>query len=431
MPRRLTLGILLFALVSRLQHIRVLWVEEAYPTVAAINILAGKIPYRDFWFDKPPLFPYLYTLWLADPGLGLRFAGAAYIMLCAWLMARLAGTWVAGVLLAFFLIFDVPSATIVLGPDLLTIAPVLGALLLRQRPLAAGMILGLGFHCNVKAALFLVLIPSWYSAAGFLAVAAPVFVWPGYWEQVWQWGAIYARDTFLESPWREGLLKTAGWLGFHAALVIAAIRARWDRTLILWIAVAGLCVIAGLRFFPRYYFHLLPPLCLAAAQGLPRFGKWRWAVVAFLVIPAVRYGPSYRDVEHSRDLAMFRDARQAATIVRSIAATGDTTFTWGYRPEIDALTRLPAGTRFLESQPLTCVFADRHLKSAKPSGPLEDCARRRAELTQSRPTFVIDGIGRYNPELAIKNYPDLADWLAQYETVAIMNGTIIYRARKL
>ena len=38
-----------------LLHSGIVWVEEAYPTAAAIQILDGKALYRDVWFDKPPL----------------------------------------------------------------------------------------------------------------------------------------------------------------------------------------------------------------------------------------------------------------------------------------------------------------------------------------------------------------------------------------
>jgi hypothetical protein len=43
---------------------------------------------------------------------------------------------------------------------------------------------------------------------------------------------------------------------------------------------------------------------------------------------------------------------------------------------------------------------------------------------------VVDGLGRYNPALAITSYPELKDWLAQYETIAITNGCIVYRRRR-
>ena len=430
------LAIFAAALFTRLLHSNVLWVEEAYPTTAAINILAGRSLYSDFWFDKPPLFPLLYTLWGAQTGALLRIAGASYITLCAWLMARVAGNWVAGGLLAFFLIFDVPAASMVLGPDLLTPAPVLGAVLLRQRPIAAGAVLALGFHFNTKAILFLPLLWSWPAAVSFALVAAPAFLMPGYLDQVWRWGALYARDTFVENPWREGFLKTAGWLGFHATLVLAAIRAKWTRLPLLWIGAGLLCAVAGFRFFPRYYFHLLPPLCWLASQGLmdaARWGRWaryRWALLALLLIPLIRYAPAYWRPEISKDLAMFRDARQAAKVIDEQAIPGDTLFTWGYRPEIDALTRLPGGTPFLESQPLTGVFADRHLASAQRSVDGAQTTANLERLAASRPVFVVDGLGRYNPALAISKVPALAEWLKQYEVVAITRGTVIYRLRR-
>jgi hypothetical protein len=433
--KRIILAIFAVALFTRLLHSNVLWVEEAYPTTAALNILAGRSLYADFWFDKPPLFPLLYTLWGAQTGALLRIAGASYITVCAWLMARVAGNWLAGALLAFFLIFDVPAASMVLGPDLLTLAPVLGAVLLRGRPIAAGAVLALGFHVNTKAVLFLPLLWSWQAVVSFLLVAAPAFLMPGYLEQVWRWGALYARDTFLDNPAREGLAKTAGWLGFHAALVLAATRAKWDRLQLLWLGAALMCAFAGLRFFPRYYFHLLPPLCWLASQALisgsrwGRFARYRWALLALLLIPLIRYAPGYWRPERSKDLAMFRDARQAAKVIEQ-AGPGDTLFTWGYRPEIDALSRLPGGTPFLESQPVTGVFADRHLSSSRPSADPAQTAAQLQRLAASKPIFLVDGLGRYNPELAITKVPALAEWLKQYEVVAITRGTVVYRLRR-
>ncbi len=427
MTPRVTVALFLVLLALRLQHRSVLWVEEAYPTAAAIQILAGRVPYVDFWFDKPPLFAYLYTLWSAETGALLRIAGAAYVTLCAWLMARVAGHAVAGLLLAFFLTFDVASAVMVLGPDLLLIAPVLGVVLLRDaQPWRAGFCLAIGFHLNTKALLFAPLLGSWTAALWFAAFCAPVFAWPGYAEQVWQWGSLYARDTFVAQPVQEALRKTGAWLGFHAALVIAAVRARWDRPSLLWLGAACVAVAAGLRFFPRYYFALLPVACLLAARGWPRWGRWRWALLMLLALPLARYAPGYWRVEGSRDLAMFRDAREAARVVQELARPGDTIFVWGYRPEIDALTRLPGATPYLESQPLTGVFADRHLVSDKTSS---DGAVHRRALAATRPTFLVDGLGRYNPRLAIARYPELAEWLRQYEVIALTRGSVIYRIR--
>jgi len=109
-----------------------------------------------------------------------------------------------------------------------------------------------------------------------------------------------------------------------------------------------------------------------------------------------------------------------------MAKPGDTLFVWGYRPEDYVYTRLPAATMYLDAQPLTGVPADRHLTQ---SAPVETEAprNRRAELARSAPTFILDGLGLYNPRLAIANYPDLRAWLGNYREAGRTGGTVIYR----
>ena len=115
-------------------------------------------------------------------------------------------------------------------------------------------------------------------------------------------------------------------------------------------------------------------------------------------------------------------------VSRRQARPGDTLFVWGYRPELYVYSRLPAATVWLDSQPLTGVPADRHLQLSAPV-ETEQAARRRAELARSTPSFVLDGLGLYNPRLAITNYPDLRDWLAGYAEVARVGQTIVYQRR--
>jgi len=103
-------------------------------------------------------------------------------------------------------------------------------------------------------------------------------------------------------------------------------------------------------------------------------------------------------------------------------------FVWGYRPDLYVYTRLPAATRFLESQPLSGVLADRHLFDTTPI-PAPWTAAHRADIARSRPSFVVDGLTLYNPRLAIDAYDDLRPWLAQYREVGRTRGCVIYRAR--
>jgi len=154
-------------------------------------------------------------------------------------------------------------------------------------------------------------------------------------------------------------------------------------------------------------------------------------VLVLLLIPFIRFGPRYVQLAsgHSqewRDVAMDQDSQRAARLVRDIAQPGDTLFVWGFRPDLFVYTNLPAATRFIDSQPLTGVPADRHLTQSAPVGA--DFTRaNREELARSRPSIVIDGLSLYNPALAMDRYPEVRPWLGQYREVARTRTTVIYR----
>jgi hypothetical protein len=157
------------------------------------------------------------------------------------------------------------------------------------------------------------------------------------------------------------------------------------------ISLAG--VAAGMRFFPRYYFLLLPVVVMMAARGFTLLkSRARFAVCLLLLIPVVRFAPAYLAAARGgdwRDTAMDRDSRAAAALVRAMAKPGDTLFVWGYRPEDYVYTCLPAATRFLDAQPLTGVPADRHLTQSTPV-ETEAPRERRAKLARSAHTFILD-----------------------------------------
>ena len=456
---------LLFTLLlaARLCHVGALWAEETLPLAAAQQIHSGATLYRDIWFDKPPLVPLLHTAF-GDPPWALRLTGALYALLCCALAYGFArdlwsereAVW-AACLLAFFLIFDFPSSVIPLAADLLMLAPHLAAVWLgwKRRPLWAGALAGVAFAINPKGLLVLAVCACWFTSwsalapllAGFLAVSGAVSAWlwgagalPAYWDQVWRWGRVYAGTTFLESPLHNGLLRSLNWAGFHAALVVAAgctvCRDRknlpWQRWA-LWLAISCAGVAAGLRFFPRYYFLLLPLAVLLAARGFTglqvrsRFAAP--AVALLMLIPLARFTPTYLATARGaaqRDTAMDRDSRAAAVLLRAAAQPGDTLFVWGYRPEIYVYSRLRAATRYLDSQPLTGVPADRHLTQSQPVETLQSGARR-VELARSLPAFLVDGLGPYNPRLAPGQFPELQPWLAGYREIARTPGCVIYR----
>jgi len=456
----------LFALIlaARLCHLDILWAEETLPLAAGVQMTHGKTLYREVWFDKPPLLAWTYLAWGARDGFALRLAGALYALLAcslAWrfahdLWGRREALWAAG-LLAFYLVFDIPSAVTPLAADLLMLAPHLAAVWLawRGRAFWSGVLAGIAFLINAKGVFVLAACAVWnvralpWLAAGFAvpnALAAAVLWSQGalgdYCEQVWKWGRVYAAGTFVENPWTNGLLRTAHWLGFHAALIIGAVwfwwrdakadRVRWTA----WAAIAAAAVAVGWRFFPRYYFQLLPLAALAGARGLTLMGRRRaLAVGALLLVPLVRFGPRYAllasDLMAGRphawvDTGMDRDSRRAAQLARQWSAPGDTLFVWGFRPELYVYTGLPAGTPFLDSQPLTGVPADRHLTEWRPVEG-EATRARRAELARTHPALIMDGLGPFNPRLAIGAYADLRPWLAGYEEVGKTDLTVIYR----
>ncbi|MGC8759101.1 MAG: hypothetical protein ACP5UT_00110 [Bryobacteraceae bacterium] len=456
MARRMVwLAILVMALLPRLCHLRVVWVEEGYPLAAAAEMLHGRLLYRDLWFDKPPLFPAFYLLAGAQPGWPLRLLGAAFVLAAAWSAARASrafgGTrqeelWAAG-LIAFCFTFYVQSAVLALTPDLLAVPLHLAAVAAAASgsPLVAGLLCGIAFGVNVKALFFLAACALWQwrawprLLAGFLAPVLLGALWlaaagalKDSWQQVWLWGAGYAGTPPAGSPWREFARRTLNWAAFHAAIVGAGLYAVWKQRDVrrgLWLLISLVAVALGLRFFPRYYFHLVPPLVLLAARGFTLLPARRAALLALLLlIPAARFGPRYLAVARGEpwtDLAMFDSSRQAAAWLAAHARPGDTLLVWGYRPELFPLAGLRAGTRYLDSQPLTGVLADRHLVSAEPAFPRWAEQNRRELLQGPRPAWIADGLGPYNPRLDARNF--LGPWMPGYRLEAVLPGYRIYR----
>jgi len=437
-------------LAARLCHTGIVWVEEAYPSAAAIQILDGKLLYRDIWFDKPPLSAYLYLLWDARMGVPLRLAGTIFVWLCCLMVFRFArDLWspreglAAACLLAFFLTFGIPSAVMALAPDLLMLLPHIAAVYLawRGRVFLSGLAAGAALLVNPKGAFVLLACALWtwrswpILLVGFAIpnLAAWALFRTPYVQEVWTWGGLYSKQSFALST---GIVRTLSWAGLQCALVAAAAFAFWKEKqwrMAVWLLLSLAAVAAGWRFFPRYYFQLLPVLAVMAARGYTLLGRWRAVVWLLLLIPLARFGPRYVTLEldlaqHRQtqwsDLAMNQDSRAAA---ERIGHQG-TLLVWGYRPDIFAYTRMKAGTRFLDSQPLTGVLADRHLTNSEVIAP-ELAAENRKELSNTSPEWIVDGLGPYNPSLAISNYPDLRDWLEKYREVGRTGGTIIYHRK--
>jgi hypothetical protein len=442
-------------LAAHLAHSGVLWEGEVLPLAVALQMKHGAVIYRDVWFDKPPLVPAVYLLWGAMTGPVLRVAGALYAMLCcllgyaiaAHLWGRREGCLAAG-LLAFFLTFDTHSSVLPLAADLLLLAPHLAALLLvlRRQAFWSGVALGIGFLLNSKAVFVIAACAlfAWPQVlpllAGFLvpnAVAMGVLAALGaltpYLDQAWRWPALYANSPLVADPVWNGFVRTANWLGFHAVIVIGAAIFWWRERQWKFLAWAALCyagVVLGWRFFPRYFFLLLPALAIPAARGLAgiRNRTAMAALVVMLAIPIARFGPRYASLKGWNDLAMDRDSQEASRIARAAAKPGNTLYVWGYRPEIFVYTGLKPATRYLDSQALTGVPADRHLTQSTvvlTAGTHE----AREELARAKPDILIDGLTLFNPALAMDKYDELRPLLADYHEIGRTKTTVIYASR--
>ena len=236
----------------------------------------------------------------------------------------------------------------------------------------------------------------------------------------------------MPDPVWNGVVRTGDWLGFHAALVIGAVvfwlvGRRWK--FIVWAAIGLAGVALGWRFFPRYYFLLLPALTIPAARGLVLIRNRVVIAIVLLtmMVPLVRFGPRYANLSNWNDLALDRDSREASRIALSDAPRDGSLYVWGYRPEMYVYTGLRPATRYLECQAMTGVPADRHLGSSEivlTSGTRE----AREELARSRPDVLIDGLSLYNPALSMDHYPELRGWLTGYREVARTKGSVIYVA---
>ncbi len=458
-------------IAARLCHSHVLWADDNLPLAAAMQVARGKVLYRDVWFDKPALVAWIDLLWGARAGVALRLAGAAYVIAVAAMARQFARSkWTereglfAAFFAAFFLTFGLPSAVIPLASDMLLILPHLTAVYFawRGRAFFSGVAAGVGLLCSSKAVFVLAACALWQwrqlplLLLGFAAPNALALGWmwmhgsaEEYYRQAWQWGRIYAAHTFVEHPFTEGVLRTANWMGFQAALVVGAIvGVRREKRLLVWILISAVGVILGLRFFPRYYFLLLPGMVVAAARGWAvltrrlkptlqteaRATKNKLAILALcalLAVPLIRFGKPYVILAHKgtmTDLAMDGDSLAASAILWQLSKPGDTLFVWGFRPDIFIDSGMPAGTRFLESQPISGVLADRHLFSSEAIAT-DFTAPNVRELLTTHPTWIVDGLGLYNPPLAISREASLAEWFSHYTEVARTDFSILYRLR--
>jgi hypothetical protein len=443
--------------LSRAAHVNILWADEDYHLAEAVQVLHGKMLYRDVWYDKPPLTALLFTLFGAWPGWPLRLFSILLELAGAVVSYRFARSlWTrregmfAAALFVFFHIFYFASAAIPVEPDTLMVLPHLAAVYCawRGRSLWAGVLSGVAFLLNTKGLFVLAACVAISPAgggmmlAGFAGLVAIAAAWLGtqrafgdYIEQVWRWGMLYASHPQPEAWWAP-LGRLGSWFSFHAALILGCLvmldrnkRVKW----VLWLAISLTATCIGWRFVPRYMDQLFPALLIAASWGISTMTKQpvaRWVVIALLTFPVIRFGPRYVDLLRDdlrqephqwSDISMDLESRGAGIALRAMAHPGDTIFVWGYRPNVVAYSRLSVAGQLWDSQPITTVPADRHLGNDTRLD--ETWARANQEkLIQTKPTFIVDGLSAYNPALDIHKFPMLAEWLEQHYCNAGSSG---------
>jgi hypothetical protein len=458
-------GVLAVLACLRVCFAGVLLSDEDYHMAAAIQILHGKAPYRDFWYDKPPLGAVYYLAMGALPGVVLRLWDAVYLLLCCFLAWRLGRSWwgeaegrAAALSMAFFTTFYLPAAVIPFAPDALLIAPHLAAIYFARRGKAwvAGVVCGVGFWINVKALFVAVACAAWLMpslialAGGFAAVLAvggallgAFGMMAGYWEEVWVWGLGYARGAAVAHPLALGVERVGHWLGFHAALAAGWVgglwrEERWEKVkLVVWLGASFAAVCFGNHFAPRYFLQLLPPMAVVGGHGIVWALRARRSLAigtlaALLVVPFVRFGPRYLKMAAHQawgDVTLDLDSRQVAAQINGLAKPGDTLFVWGYRPDVYVYTRLNLASEFWDSQPLTGVSADRHLGARAPVVSEETKAHLKV-VEESRPTFFVNGLGMLNERLMPERFAEMRELLSGYREVGRTRLSVIYRRRE-
>ena len=540
-PRLAELPPLAFALLLlgtifllRIFYIGYVWADEGLWFTAAQELLRGKALYSEIWFDKPPAVAWTYAglFALAGPSLlAVRLFTILYATLVAlalWHLGR--RFWgdeegrLAALLYALYNATYLHSQVQPLAVDHLLLLPYLyaGFLFLYGRSFWSGLLVAVGFWLNPTAlALWLffaaveLLLPKFRTLAGdrarplrrwglllggFLAGCAPWMVyllvggkWTNYLQEFWGWGWSYVTVYSPVTTVLTGLRKTLNYAGFHFPLFLglalllgyfqrgkATAEREASHAVWFWLGASFLGVAIGGRFFPHYFYQVLPFLCLLAARGYRlarQAGEWLpekksvqinaalrvlfWAGIVFALVwfhnrAAVRAyelvtGRSTTYMATWDDLAIDRDSRRIARRlqweeVRKGAAEGSAArpaanpgrgpslFVWGNRPEIYFYCGCPPASKFLSSQPLTGVPADiqlRETRSVAPERAAENRRRLLRELEASRPDYIVDGLGPYNPELAMETYPELRAFLERhYSRQTRLVPAFIYSQRR-
>jgi len=320
------MAVLLALLVIRLPSlVEPAGADQSLYTYVGERILAGDVPYRDAWDQKPPgihaVYAVIWGVWPSDAAIGAAdlLAAAAVAWLLVVLGRRTFGVGIGYAAAAMFLLLGNPAIQRLGGVrvrsqcETFIAVAITGALVLlsgtgKRRWLWAGVCLGVAFWLKYNAIVYaapLVLAglalgaegrthdrsraAAWLTqgCAGFAAVAVVVvgyFAMHGALTDLWlatiTYNLQYSQETYrglggllgyFSFPLERAHLDLLWYLGGVGAVVLALLSRLKPMALmvIAWIAASCASIaINGARDLPQYFVQAHPALALAAAAGL-------------------------------------------------------------------------------------------------------------------------------------------------------------------
>jgi hypothetical protein len=257
-----------------------------------------------------------------------------------------------------------------------------------------------------------------------------------------------------------------------------------DLTLLIWFATSFTGLTVGGRFFGHYFFQIMPSLCLIGARGLSgissalqRRGARRivfallaagfaFTIVRFHGRTAVLAADWFRGTRSASTAGWYherlnREERRVASVVRElpdkeesadqvgledirrdggrsgeVGGPHDYLFVWGYRPEIYYWSGLLPASRYLSTQPLTGIPADVHYFESERRLLFDEAITAQAreqlvrDLEETRPRYIVDELGMFNPELSLEDYSEMHEFMENYRYYGTTDRFLIYRRRE-
>ncbi|MEA2703132.1 MAG: hypothetical protein QOD63_1077 [Actinomycetota bacterium] len=434
--------------------------EASLATMGMVIDRGGEL-YHETGDRKPPIVPYLYAAVFGatgDQGLEpVRLLGVLFLAATALLLAfearRRGGSNRAGLVCGLlFLAGSVaifPADSQAAGFETFMLLPMTAAIVAAARGhgVLAGVCLALACLCKQTAvttalpvAYLLLKRDGWpavarcaMAAAAIVVVVAVQFGLRDFllWTVTGNGGYLALRGSLLGTAVR-GIGMTGAFLVFNGVVVwccvVAHRRGAVTVDLWLWLAGAGVAVLAGFRFFGHYYLQLLPPLALMAAAGLPSTGRaWRWAAAGVLVPVLAMWGfaffpPADRGIPAYAAVASRIDA---------LTSPDERIFVWGQYPELYwAANREPA-TRFIHTGFLTGNSGGRDPAIGQPTDGLPGAwDLLAADMASHPPALIVDTSAaaiRGSQHYALDRTPLWDAVQRDYELVETVDGVRFYR----